>query len=114
MEPPPAVAGEVRPAALVAALADGDQALVDALAVALLPSLGAAEAAGLLGEAIVPSLAAAGHAPIGLALLLRDTPEPAALPTTLLRGPLHALAARPDRRVTWHEPLPTRGDAPRQ
>lgn len=92
---------------LAAAIAEGDQAQVDALASAWLPRWSPAEVTGLLGAAVVPALAAAGHAPIGLSLLLRDP----GLPTTLLRGPLYALAARPDWRVTWHEQVVGEGDA---
>ena len=40
------------------------------MASAWLPQWSAAEVVGLVGEALVPSLAAAGHAPIAMALLL--------------------------------------------
>jgi hypothetical protein len=63
-------------AALLAALRDGD-----------------------LEEGVVTSLAAAGHAPIGFALLARVQPT---LPTTLLRGTLQNIARRPDWHVSWH------------
>jgi hypothetical protein len=85
---------------LVAAIASSDLDEVDALAAALLPTLSAREIVGLLGEAIVPSLAAAGHAPIGLSLLGRVR---APLPTTLLRGALRGIASRPEWRVDWYE-----------
>jgi hypothetical protein len=54
-------------------------------------------------EVLVTSLAAAGHAPIGLALLARVRP---AQPTTLLRGAMRAIAAQPDWQVRWHLDLP--------
>ncbi len=99
----------MRPAtALVAAIADGDLDRVDALAVALLPQLSVHEVTGRLGEAIVPSLAAAGHAPIGLSLLAR---LPVTLPATLLRGALRGIASQPQWRVRWHEHIREEGDA---
>jgi len=109
VDSPPEVPGAPNPARLAAALAAGEQPAVDAMAAAWLPQWGAAHAAGLLGEVVVPSLAAAGHVPIGLGLLLRDP----SLPTGLLRAPLYALAARPDWRVTWHERFLDEGDATR-
>ena len=57
------------------------------------------EATGLLGPSIVASLAAAGHAPIGLSLLARV----GGMPTTLLRGPLRSLAARPEWQLDWFQ-----------
>ena len=105
-EPAP-VTEPLRPDALLAALAAGDAARVDALAAAWLPLLSPAEVVGAFGEAIVPSLAAAGHAPIGLSLLLRA----GGLSTTLLRGPLRALAAQPTWRVDWHDHVHRNGDA---
>ncbi len=103
----PAPAGQLAPD-LVAALADGALDRVDALSVALLPQLPIPEIIRQLGEAIVPSLAAAGHAPIGLALLAR---VPTALPTTLLRGALRGIASQPLWRVHWHEHDRQDGDA---
>ena len=94
--------GAPRPAALIEALAEGDQDLVDAMAAAWLPLMNPAEIVGAFGEAVVPSLAAAGHAPIGLALLLRADRSSPPLPTTLLRGPLRSLAAQPGWCVSWH------------
>ncbi len=84
---------------LLHAVAAGDLDLVDAVASALLPRLTAHEAIGLLGDGVVTSLAAAGHAPIGFALLARVQP---ALPVTLLRGALRSIAERPDWQVRWH------------
>jgi len=111
---PPALVEIVDPAAaaaqLAAALRDGDLDRVDAVAAALLPRLTAREAAGLLGEAVVPSLAAAGHAPIGFALLARVQPT---LPTTLLRGALQNIARRPEWQITWHREVHGEGDTGR-
>ena len=103
---PAAVDGPPDPSALIAAVAEGDQDLVDAMAAAWVWQWTALDAAGALGEAFVPSLAAAGHAPIGMSLLLRD----ASMPTTLLRGPLRALAANPQWRLTWHRSANGNGD----
>jgi hypothetical protein len=82
---------------LVDALTIGDVGRVDAVAASVLPHLGPREAAGLLGPSIVTSLAAAGHASIGLSLLIRV----GGLPATLLRGTLRSLAARSDWQVDW-------------
>jgi len=104
---PPAVDGPPDAPALIVAVATGDQDLVDAMAAAWLPQWTAVDVVGALGEALVTSLAAAGHAPIALSLLLRDQRSP----TTLLRGPLRSLAAQPLWRVTWHQSVCGDGDA---
>lgn len=106
VQAPPSIDGRPDAAALLAALSAGDQDLVDAMAAAWLPQWTAADAAGVLGDALVPSLAAAGHAPIGISLLLSDP----SLPTTLLRGPLRSLAAQPSWRINWHESVHGDGD----
>ena len=93
-------------ASLLAAVAAGQIDLVDSLATAWLPQWSAAEVVATMGEALAPSLGAAGHAPIGLAMLLRD----ARMPATLLRGPLRALATRPSWRISWHERVSGDGD----
>jgi len=104
--PAPAPAdGPVRPQVLLDAIAAGDAYAVDALAVAWLPRMSAAEVCGALGAAVVPSLAAAGHAPIGLSLLLRASARGDAMSPVVLRGTLRALAAHPDWRVSWHETI---------
>lgn len=105
--PPPLAPGPPNAAALVAAVAAGDQHLVDSMASAWLPQWSAAEVVGLVGEALVPSLAAAGHAPIAMALLLRDP----SLPRTLLRGPLRSLAAQPTWQIDWYRSIAGNGDA---
>jgi len=105
---PPRIVNDLPDAsALIAAVAAGDLDLVDAMAAAWLPQWTAVDVAGALGEALVPSLAAAGHSPIGLSLLLRDP----SLPTTLLRGPLRSLAAQPHWRISWHRSVSGDGDA---
>lgn len=106
VSPPPAVDGPPDPPALLAAVAAGDQDCVDAMAAAWLPHWTPTDVAGALGEALVPSLAAAGHAPIGVSLLLRDP----SMPTTLLRGPLRSLAAQPQWRIDRHGSARADGD----
>jgi hypothetical protein len=93
---------------LLVAMAAGDLDSVDALAAAALPRMSAREVAGLVGEAVAPSLAAAGHAPIGLALLARESATP--LPTTLLRGALRGIASQPAWRLTWFRGHDERGN----
>lgn len=99
-------------AGLVRALAAGELDGVDAHAVALLSQVSAGEAVGLLGEAVAPSLAAAGHAPIGMYQLGRVRPG---LSPLLLRGALRSIARRPEWRIDWHErtPAPVDGDPSR-
>lgn len=92
---------------LLAAVRAGELDAVDALAVALLPTVSPAEATGLLGEGLVTSLAAAGHAPIGFALLGRVRPVQS---VALLRGPLRSLARRPDWQIDWHRDVRAAGD----
>lgn len=99
------VAGDA--ALLALAIERGDVEEVDRLAVAVLPLLAPAEAAGLLGDAIVTSLSAAGHAPIGLALLQRVRPMQT---PALLHGALRTIASRPDWQVSWHLPVDGDGD----
>lgn len=92
---------------LVHALRAGDVGEVDALAPRLLATLAPAEAAGALGEHVVTSLSAAGHAPIGFALLQRVRPM---LTAALLHGALRTIASRPDWQVSWHLPVTASGD----
>ena len=94
-------------ARLLDALDAGDLDEVDRLAAGLLPAVSPYEANGLLGEATVTSLAAAGHAPIGFFLLGREWP---ALPCTLLRGALRGIATRPDWQVGWQHDVTAEGD----
>jgi hypothetical protein len=111
---PPSVgawAGATEAAAdLEAALAAGDLDAVDAAAAWLGEHVDARRARLALGATLAPSLAAAGHAPIGLHLLTKVANG--SLPTTLLRGPLREVARHPDWRLTWFDrPAATAGDA---
>ncbi len=107
--PRPAELGTPEQAAsrLLAAVRAGELDEVDALAAALLPTVSPAEAVGLLGEGLVTSLAAAGHAPIGFSLLGRVRPM---LTTELLRGPLRSIARRPEWQIHWHRDVTTVGN----
>ena len=93
--------------ALATAITDGDLDMVDAIAATLLPKVSAHEAVGLLGERVITSLAAAGHAPIGMALLTQVVPR---LPVSLLRGALRGIASHPQWRIHWHEAVQPHGD----
>jgi hypothetical protein len=70
------------------------------------------ELVGEVGEGLVTSLAAAGHAPIGVALLRRvgATLPPDVLPVDLLRGPVRAVAGRPEWQVRWQHDVDGVGD----
>lgn len=92
---------------LLAAVRAGELDEVDARAAALLPTVSPAEAVGLLGEGLVTSLAAAGHAPIGFSLLGRVRPV---LSAALLRGPLRSIARRPEWEIRWHRSITAVGD----
>lgn len=92
---------------LLDAVRAGELDEVDAVAVALLPTVSPAEAVRLLGERLVTALAAAGHAPIGFSLLGRVRPPQ---PVTLLRGPLRSLARRPEWQIAWHRDVRASGD----
>ena len=99
--PPPVDAPDLAAgaAALDRALRDGDLESVDAWAAWLGDRADHAALALLLGEAIVDSLAAAGHAPIGLHLLARVASGERW--GGLLRQPLRELARRPEWRLSW-------------
>ena len=97
-------------ARLIAAIEAGDLDEVDTIATWLGDHSSHHELRGLLGEYVVPSLAAAGHAPIALSLLPRVADG--RLPATLLRGPLREIARHPGWRLTWFESTqPTTRDA---
>lgn len=104
-EPPPEPTPsgpEGAAALLLEALGAGDLAEVDRQAAALAARATADDLRRLLGPAVVPSLAAAGHAPILLELL----PHVAgAVPgaTALVRGPARELARQPGWRLSWFE-----------
>ena len=88
---------------LLDAVRAGELDEVDALAASLLPTVSPAEAVGLLGEGLVTSLAAAGHAPIGFALLGRVRPmltaDPAAWPAAQHRPAARLAGALARRRA---------------
>jgi hypothetical protein len=87
--------------------------MVDAALLFLLPRTSAGHLRSSLAEEILPSLAAAAHAPILLMLLAGAAARfPGA--SALLRSPLRALALHADLRITWMDavPPPTTGDAP--
>lgn len=86
------------------ALRRGDLDAVDAWTVWLADRASHRELADLLGESIVDSLAAAGHAPIGLHLLMRVVPD--GRWGALLRQPLRELARRPEWRISWFRDAP--------
>ena len=96
-----------------AALRAGDADTVDAALLFLLPRTSAEHLRSSLAEEILPSLAAAAHAPILLMLLAGATGRFPGAPS-LLRSLLRALALDADLRITWTEaiPPPATGDAP--
>jgi hypothetical protein len=89
---------------LVTAIAAGELDDVDALAVWLTDRCDTSDLGRLLGEAVIDSLAAAGHAPIGFHLLQRV--RRGTIHPCLLRGTLRELARNPDWRVHWFRDLP--------
>ena len=109
----PAGAAEPGVARLLGALRAGAVDEADRVAIALLPGMTPVDAGRLVREPVITALAAAGHAPIGFALLQRVEP---AMPATLLHGALRAIAADPGQQVSWHRSAaptsaPTAGDA---
>ena len=84
---------------LAAALRAGAGDRVDAIACWLAPRVDHTLARHLLAPAIVDSLAAAGHAPIGLHLLPRVAGG--GLSLALLRGALRSIARQPAWRIDW-------------
>jgi hypothetical protein len=79
----------------------GDLDEVDRWAIALTDGATAGELRGALGPWVAASLAAAGHASIGLHLLGR--PGTAAVPARVLRGTLRELARHPDWELRWFD-----------
>ncbi len=92
---------------LADALRAGDVDEVDQVAAALLPRLTPGDVGELLGETVATSLAAAGHSPIGCALLARVEPT---LSSSLLRGALHTIAGEPGWQIWWHLRVTGEGD----
>ena len=91
---------------LVGALDTGDLDRVDALATALAAAVSPSELTALLAEAVLPRLAAAGHAPIFLYHLPRVSPRGEAA-VELLRPLARELARYPDLKIRWTESRPT-------
>lgn len=87
------------------ALRGGDLMTVDQAASWLTAKTSLPRLQLLLGDVLVDSLAAAAHAPIALHLLSRV----AALPASLLNGPLHEVARQPSWRVRWFRSPPAVG-----
>jgi hypothetical protein len=84
---------------LAAAIRAGDLDDVDALAHWLTSRLSPSAIGHLIGELVVDSLAAAGHAPIGFHLLQRV--HGGGLSPSLLRGTLREVARYPDWKIHW-------------
>ncbi len=107
--PPPARRDFESPTAaareLGAAIDAGDLEVVDEIAAWLGRSVPAGALAPLLADALVPRLAAAGHAPILLWVLPRVAPR-GELPASLLRPLARELARQPTWRVTWPDQRP--------
>jgi HAMP domain-containing protein len=111
VEPPKPREGSLPHAArhLVDAIAAGDLDDVDAWAAAFAEMASPDDLVPLLGDALVPSLAAAGHAPIFLYLVPRVAPR-GELPLSLLRPLARDLAWEPGWRLRWFEqPHPPAG-----
>ena len=85
------------------AIEAGDLDHVDALASWLTAHGPIATLTSLLGEAVIDSLAAAGHVPIGFHLLRRV--NEGSLSPSLLRGPLRELARHPEWKIRWFRDL---------
>jgi hypothetical protein len=90
---------------LVAAIAAGELDDVDAYATWLTDRCSTTELGHLLGETVIDSLAAAGHAPIGFHLLQRA--RGGTLHPSLLRGTLRELARHPEWKMHWFRNIPT-------
>lgn len=87
--------------AMVAAVRAGELDDVDGAATWLASAVAPVDLCRALADAFLPSLAAAGHAPIFLYLLPRVAPRSAAA-AQMVRGTARELARHPDWNVTWH------------
>lgn len=96
---------------LVAALSTADLDAADAAATGVARTVAAADLAGTIGDAVLPSLAAAGHAAIFLYLLPRVSPRGEA-DAALLRPLARELARFPQLRLTWIDDRPRAGGSP--
>ncbi len=95
-------------AELVAALADADLEATDQAAANVAASAPGAALTNLIGDAVLPSLAAAGHAPIFLYQLPRVSPRGEA-PTALLRPLARELGRLPQLQLEWVRDRPAAG-----
>ena len=95
-------------AELVAALSTADLETTDQAAVNLAASAPGAALTNLIGDAVLPSLAAAGHAPIFLYQLPRVSPRGEA-PTALLRPLARELGRFPQLQLEWVNDRPATG-----
>jgi len=84
------------------ALHVGDADVVDSALLFLTPRISIERFRATLAESILPSLGAAGHAPI-LLMLLEGTAGRFSESSALLRSSLRALALESSRRLTWME-----------
>ena len=93
---------------LVAALSTADLETTDQAAVNLAASAPGAALTNLIGDALLPSLAAAGHAPIFLYQLPRVSPRGEA-PAALLRPLARELGRFPQLQLEWVNDRPATG-----
>ena len=99
---------ETAAAELVAALSTADLEATDRAAFDLAASASGAALTNLIGDAVLPSLAAAGHAPIFLYQLPRVSPRGEA-PTALLRPLARELGRFPQLQLKWVQNRPATG-----
>lgn len=110
--PAPDPTGDGSPTAdLAGALSAGDLEAADLAAQAVAAAVAPADLAGVLGDAVLPSLAAAGHAPIFLYLLPRVAPR-AEASTAMLRPLVRELARFPHLQLEWIRDRPSTGGSP--
>ena len=95
-------------AALVTALSTADLQATDQAALDLAASASGTALTNLIGDAVLPSLAAAGHAPIFLYQLPRVSPRGEA-PTALLRPLARELGRFPQLQLEWVQNRPNAG-----
>ena len=112
IEPSPSTATSMDPVVagdeLAAALASGDLETVDRTAATLATSATPSEFTGLVGDALLPSLAAAGHAPIFLYQYPRVSPRGEAT-SALLRPLAREIGRYPELQLEWVRDRPTAG-----
>jgi hypothetical protein len=96
---------------LADALAAGDLTAADAAAAAVAHATGPDDLARTIGDAVLPNLAAAGHAPIFLYQLPRVAPRGEATPE-LLRPLARELARYPGLAIEWVRDRPVTGGSP--